>query len=356
MDNIRFQKSIDFLLENANPSIKLRVKKEILENITAEEETELQSQILAEKIVSFMAEKQQESGWIGLGFHGSSKNAGQYDNQETATKYMGEKALKGTPLLDKAMDAYASAEWTDLCYETKGHFHSEFEIPAYGPNIIRAACIARAHYDDVIDITPQIGVALESFRRVTEVDSIFDVSRPTKKCRLFNNGERWPCRYHLEMLAFTDSWKNESNIKMLAKSFKCLMRTDRPEIANTPVACWVGHAVGPLWYYSEGYSISANAINRFDTDGTRRVNFEKVEWLSRLGLYPYLKELRSEVDYIAEHIGDDGICGVPFYENEFRGWGPYAGLQLETDWKSKIRKACDITFRALLIMHYAGIR
>lgn len=39
------------------------------------------------------------------------------------------------------------------------------------------------------------------------------------------------------------------------------------------------------------------------------------------------------------------------YENEFRGWGPYSGLQLETDWRAKVRKDCDITFRALLILH-----
>ena len=80
---MKYQNSIAFLLENANPSIKLRVKKEVLGNITAEEEAELKKQILQEKIISFMAEKQQANGWIGLGFHGSNKNAGQYDNQET---------------------------------------------------------------------------------------------------------------------------------------------------------------------------------------------------------------------------------------------------------------------------------
>lgn len=113
-----FQKSIDFLLENANPSIKLRVKKEILGRITEEEEIGLKEQILQEKILRFMAEKQQQNGWIGLGFHGSNKNAGQYDNQETATKYMGEKGLQGTLILDKAMEAYITTKLTDLCYET----------------------------------------------------------------------------------------------------------------------------------------------------------------------------------------------------------------------------------------------
>lgn len=349
-------KMIDFLLENATPSIKLRVKNEILRDITNEEKNDLQMQILNEKIPRFIAEKQLPNGWIGLGFHGSNKNAGQYDNQEVATKYMGEKGLKGTTLLNRAMDAYTTTELTDFCYETKGNYYSEFEIPAFGQNIVRCACIARAHYDDVINIEPQINVALDSFRRVTEADSILDVSRPAKKYRLFNKNERWPCRYHMEILAFTDSWKTEANRKMLAESFSNLMRTDRPEIINTDVACWVGHAVGPLWYLNEGYSISANAIGLFDSEGIHRINFEKVEWLCRLGLYSYLPKLREEVDYIKESISADGICTVPFYENEFRGWGPYAGLQLETDWKSKKRKLCDITFRALLILHYADIK
>jgi hypothetical protein len=140
---------------------------------------------------------------------------------------------------------------------------------------------------------------------------------------------------------------------MLAEAFNKLMRTDRREIINTGVACWVGHAVGPLWYFSEGYSISTNAINRYDNDGIRRVNMEKVEWLVRCGLYHHIPKLKEEVEYILNNVNRDGIFEADIYVNEFRGWGPYAGLQLETDWKSKIRKACDITFRALLILHYA---
>lgn len=345
---------IAFLLENANPSIKLRVKKEVLGDISHDEEKAWQTQILNEKLPAFMAQKQQPNGWIGLGFHGSDKNSGQYDNQETATKYMGEKSLKGTELLDRAMDAFITTELPNHRCEVKGKVYNEFTVPAYGANLIRCACIARAGYADSIDIEPQIGVALESFRRVTEVDSIFDVSRPGKRFRLFNENERWPCRYHLEGLAFTDLWKSEDNIKMLAESFRCLMRTDRPEITSTPVACWVGHAVGPMWYLNEGYSVFTDALGFPDQSGVRRVNLEKTEWLCRCGLYPYLPQLKDAVGYIEEHIDGDGVCRVPFYEGEFRNWGPYAGLQLETDWRSKKRRACDVTFRALLIMHYAA--
>ena len=341
---------IDFLLANASPSIVLRTRRDILHNLTAADEETLQREILAEKIPQHIAAHQQPSGWIGLGFHGSSKRAGQYDNQETAVKFMGEKGLQGTPLLDGAVAAFTTTPLTDPIYETGGRLYSEFEIPAFGQGIIRAACIARAGYAAEVDITPQIGVALESFRRVTEVDSILDVSRPGKKCRLFNAGERWPCRYHLEILAFTDSWRTPANIAMLAEAFTRLMRTDRPEITQTPVACWVGHAVGPLWYLNEGWSISTGATNQPAPDGVRHINLEKVEWLCRCGLYPHLPALREEVDFMAAHIAD-GVCRVPFYENEFRGWGPYAGLQLEPDWRKSIRRDCDVTFRAAMILH-----
>lgn len=340
------QKMIDFLLNNAGPSIVLRVKKEILKDITEQEEKELQKQILDEKIIKLIAEKQQENGWIGLNFHGASKDAGQYDNQEVATKYMGEKGLQNTPVLDRAMEAFATMKPAELHYEAKGKVYSEFEVPAYGSNITRCACIARAHYDDIIDITPQINIALESFRRVTEVDSIFDVSRPTKKFRLFNENERWPCHYHLEILAFTDSWKNDDNINMLAESFKKLMRTDRPEIINTPVACWVGHPVGPAMYYSEGFSISN------DSDATHFVRLDKVEWMVRCGLYNRIPKLKEEVEYILNNVDESGICKIAVDEKGFRGWSPYFGLSLEADWRTKIRRACDITFRALLILNF----
>ena len=50
----KYGKSIDFLLDKANPSIRLRVKKEILKNISADEEEKLQADILNEKIIRFM--------------------------------------------------------------------------------------------------------------------------------------------------------------------------------------------------------------------------------------------------------------------------------------------------------------
>lgn len=74
-------KTIDFLLKNTNSSIHLRVKKEILGNITAQEEADLIAQIKEEPIYKLIVSCQKENGWLGNGFHGPNKNARLYENQ-----------------------------------------------------------------------------------------------------------------------------------------------------------------------------------------------------------------------------------------------------------------------------------
>lgn len=50
MNMKEIERMIDFMLKNANPSIVYRVKKEILQNISEEEEKQLQEQIMSEKL------------------------------------------------------------------------------------------------------------------------------------------------------------------------------------------------------------------------------------------------------------------------------------------------------------------
>ena len=117
-----YQKLIDFLRENANPSIRLRVKKEILGNITVAEDADLIAQIKEEPIYNLIATCQKENGWLGNGFHGPNKDAGPYENQEVDTKCLAEKAVgKNDPVLKRAMDAFVTTSLTDLCYRTKAN-------------------------------------------------------------------------------------------------------------------------------------------------------------------------------------------------------------------------------------------
>lgn len=355
-------KMITFLLKNANPSIKRRVKEEILHDLTLGEAAQYQSQILQEPNIKRCLACQLDDGWFGNGFHGTRKKAGQFENQETCTKYLGEKAVdKNTPVLKRSMEAFVSIPLDDLRYETGGRIINEFQYAAGGQNLIRCACIARAGYDDEIDITPQIQLSLDSFRRVLEVDSVLDVSRPIRngRQRVFKDYEKWPCKYHLDILAHTNTWKTKENIKLLADSITKLMKTDRPELVGLLPSIWIGHAVGPLGGFpSQGFSIKnsgylpGQVIVRDKALDT--YHLEYIEWLARCGVVQHIPDLCRAVDDIANAVDENGICHIPVLDDIFKGWGPYAGLQLEVDWKSKTRKACDITFRALLILHYSN--
>ena len=347
-----YQKLIDFLLENANPSIRLRVKKEILGSITAEEESELIAQIKEEPIYKLIASCQKKNGWLGNGFHGPNKDAGPYENQEVGTKWLAEKAVgKNDPVLKRAMDAFVTTELTDLCYRTKGKYFDEFRYAANGQNLIRCACIARAGYDDIIDIKPQIQLAFDSFRRVLEVDSILDITRIKKfngrEKRIFNDPENWPCYYLLDILAHTTSWKTEDNIKMLAEAVKKLMRTDRLE-CQVAGDSWVGYVLGTVGCLKEGYALG------YEKDGIHYTYLDRVEWLCRCGLAPYIPELQAEIDLLVRAVDENGACRAAVDEKQLKGISTYSGQQLETDWKTEIKKLCDITFRVLLIMFYSN--
>jgi len=358
-------KMIEFLLKNANPSIKRRVKNEILNNLTHEDAAIYQEQILTEPKIKQCFACQLENGWFGHGFHGTSKNVVQFENQETCTKYLGEKAIdKDTPQLKRSMAAFVDIPLNDLCYETRGKIIDEFKVTGQGQNLLRCACIARAGYGDVIDINPQIHLALDSFKRVLEVDSVLDVSRPIRagKQRVFNDYEKWPNRYLLDMLAHTDVWKNKENIEMIAASVAKMMRTDRQELigeAMIPLS-WLGYALGGLGTFpTQGLSIKCNGVYPTPILSQPRkpefYNMEYIYWFARCGIVPHIPILQEAVQDILNHVNDDGICHIPVADSLFKGWGPYAGLQLEVDWKSKVRKYCDITFRVLLILHYSKI-
>lgn len=348
--HITKEKIAAFLLANANPSIRYRVRTEILGEVVPEDEARaMQEEILAEPTVQLIAACQKENGWLGNGFHGPNRNAGPYENQEVGTKYLGEKLVfRDHPVLARAMDAYLTVPLDDPCYRTHGKYYDEFRYAANGQNIIRCACIARAGYADRIDIAPQIQLSLDSFRRVTEVDSILDISRIVKSAgkekRVFNKDERWPCWYHLDILAHTDAWKTPENVKILADSVNALMRTDRPD-KQVGADSWVGHVLGTTGCFKEGFSLR-------NSDGA--ILLDRVEWLCRCGIAPYVPALWEIVGGIAASVDENGVCRAAVDENQLRGFSTYGGQQLETDWKSPVRRDCDITYRALLILHYGG--
>ena len=202
-----------------------------------------------------------------------------------------------------------------------------------------------------------------------EVDSILDVTRqrrgrairsnPSGCYYTFKEGEKWPCRYHLDILAHTSAWKTEENIKIIADAVSKLMKTDHPELIGLAADSWVGYRLGTLGCFpSQGLTIKRacvlpSPISIEYRDKAECYDLEYLEWFARCGIVPYIPALQEAVKDIVAAVDEAGVCNIPVIEDAFKGWGPYAGMQLEVDWKNKISKDCDVTFRALLILHYA---
>jgi len=353
-------KMVSFLLENANPSIKKRVKSEILNDLTPQETVHYQEQILAEPIIQKIMTCQKENGWIG-----DIVNGGVY-TQGGAVHYLVQKAVdKSTPVLERAMDAFINVPLNDRCYNHRGQVYDEFKYPGMGPNLIRCGYIAAAGYDDVCNITPQIQLSLDSFKRVLAIDSVFDILHVTKKggkekyC--FNDYEKWPCVIHLGILAATHSWRSEENIKIISMAINEMMKTDKPELISFLPGSQVGCLGGV--FPAQGLTVMGSGvypspilcpIGHDGKDHNGKYHFTLLETFARCGVIPYVPALSKIVDEIAASIDNDGICRLPRVAEDLFRTRDYYGLQLETDWKSKTRKACDITFRALLILHYSG--
>jgi hypothetical protein len=93
-------KAITELLELACPSIKYRIKAEILGQSTSHKDlVELQSQILQDPTIKEVINWQQPDGWLGWDFHGAK-------SIETGIRILCEKGVhRGHPALAKALEA-----------------------------------------------------------------------------------------------------------------------------------------------------------------------------------------------------------------------------------------------------------
>ena len=144
-----------------------------------------------------------------------------------------------------------------------------------------------------------------------------------------------------------------------------MMKTDDPELVSYVPNGQAGTGCVGGVFPVQGLTVMGSGIypspimcpvgaNGKDYNG--KYHFELIGWFARCGIVSYVPILNKIVNEITESIDGDGVCRLSMVADDvFKNWNKFGGLQLEVDWKSKTRKACDITFRALLILHYSNI-
>lgn len=334
-------KTVKFLLDNAGPSIRYRVKKEILNDIESYEEEKLQSHIIKDKLIQEFIERQNSDGWIDEDFH-SEKGI------ETAIRVLSEKGVLSHQFqIQKMLNELEKREDTfdKGCLFNVGKVLDEKGFG--GSQLIRATVFAYAGIENKEFIREQIQSAIDKFKFVLSVDKIEDITEEYKSKLIFKDEVKWPSIYDLRLLAFTKTWRSKENEKIIISSIRHLIRLSPiPDIHVLK-----GHQlIAPASFCMHDFCPDMSTFK----DKDWMIWFHRMELLSRLGIVKYIEELKSQVDFLMNILNEnEGIFKKRLSHYYFTKWGTYIGLALEKDWRTEKRRMCDLTFRSLLILYYS---
>ena len=356
-------KSINYLLKNAGPVIKYRLKKELLGGITPDEEVALLDEIQNMPNYKLVESYVKPNGYIGIGAHSPDRfMETRFQDGETAARLLSNYAIpKDWPIVANFVSAMRS---DNILYEEFCARELErFEKRNLGLNcggglmVILYTMQALLGYGDDSKVLPFQSISLKAFAAVKDISSLADITKfnPNLK-RKYNYpyvepDDFLPCQYHLETLAHTNSWRTEANVAMLADAINNLNAVMRDD---NEVSIKVGSRyIGPGWAYIRPfYPFSPTGMP---------TRLKELTHLAMLGVGENVPILRETADAILENLAEnDGVLKMTFetlYQKKafvegFKYSTPYAEIGLEADYRKPDALRCNLTFWAVQFLYY----
>lgn len=335
--------AIDELLKFACPSIKYRIRSEILgEDIKSKTMVDLHDQILQDPAVREVLSWQQPDGWLGWAFHGAKST-------EEGIRILGEKGVhRSHPALAKALTALEyHTERLDRGIGKVGKILDEQKFG--GSLMIRATVCAYTGLENKPFIEDQIGIALNVFKAVLAVNSIADLAENYRGKLVYKPEIVLPSIYHLRLLAFTHNWRTNAHQHLVTEAVKRL-------ITLSPLpAIYVrnrSQLIAPATFGMQNFCSQMDLMD----DAQWMMWFHRMECFSRLGVVAGIPELRQQLFTLENLLDTKGFFTKRLMHPYFTKWGCYTGLMLESDWRTQKRRMYDLTFRTMLILHYAEVK
>jgi hypothetical protein len=328
------------LLDSACPSIKYRIRSEILGQAPASTGMDaLQDQIMHDPTVQEVLSWQQPDGWLARDFHGSKSS-------ESGIRILCEKGVsRHQPQLVRVLEALEGhPERLDRGIGKAGRILDELGFG--GAWMIRATVFAYAGLEDKSFVKEQVDQALVGFEAVLEVNAVKEIVEEYKGRLVFKPGASWPGIYHLRLLAFTRKWRTGENMAMLVKAIERLNQlSPLPYIYVRSKSQWVA----PASFCMHEFNPNMESMD----DAGWMMWFHRMECLARLGVIPAIPELKRQVGRLENLLGaQEGWFTRKLNHPYFNRWGAYTGLRLEPDWRHAKSRVYDLTFRSMLIRHY----
>lgn len=329
-------KSLEYLLNDSCPTIAMRIREEIYgEKLSKEEKADCLARIINQTTVKKVLEWQSKEGYFGTRFHTPPSNSKVWSH-EGCVRYLLEMGLDLSFLpLKKSLEVLLLEGWERECTgKAAEHF---------GAGNIKASLFAQAGLEDYDFMKQWMDVALQAFRFIYEGDDLTDIVIPYKDKQIFVEGKYLPNIYHLRILAFTYSWRNQKNIAMIIEAFEKLYK-------------WLPIQPAYIKYKSQLIAPAGNIAYEYNNDLCKIDKKFAYHWLSfyeliaRMGMLhdksPFRRHFENLLSYLNEN---QGLFLEKYDKKAFVSWSGYSGMSLEDNWRNHKNQINDLTFRVYLI-------
>lgn len=365
-------KSIDFLLENAGPVIKYRLRNEILCDLNTTEEEYLLEQIYQTPYFKLLQSYVKPNGYIGSGMHswdnwrGVKLHETPLQDGESAARLL---AYYGVPKTHPLIANFIAALRDEDILRKEFSYISP-EIPRFEhrfDGLNNGNCLMALIYtlqamlgygDDYEDIRRFQQISLQGFKRVLEISSLEELTKFNVNTKRSYNypyieaDEYFPNTYTLALLSYTQSWRSEDNVKMLAETINHINTIMKPD--NNMHIRINGKYVGPC-------AALIRPFRAFKPDLIDSILYRRpLTEIAMLGVGENVNVIRETVANIEEALEGDGILRLNFELPHNKRYSPkkieyptpYVDIRLEPDYSTKNALLCDLTFWAVQLLFY----
>lgn len=360
-------KSIEFLLNNAGPVIQYRLRKEIIGNISAQEEKRFLNEIYELPYFKLVQKYVKSDGYIGSGMHswdnwrGTVLHETPLQDGETAARLLCYYAIpKEHPIVAdfvKAMrdEKIIKQEFSYITPEAE-RYDNRF-IGIHNGNCLGALIYTMQailgygdEHDDLIEFQQ---IALKGFERILQISSLDEILKKRKgtekkyKLPYIESDEFFPNGYTLETLAYTKAWRTKKNIQMLADAFNHINKIMKPDNQI--------HVKVKSRYYAPCYAL-VTPIKAFAPDYINIINYRRIlTEIAMLGVGDKVSVIKESLEAISTATNDEGILKINLTQPHNKHYSPknieyptpYVDVRLEENYKFGHGLDCDLTFWAV---------
>lgn len=360
-------KSIDFLLNHAGPVIQYRLRKEIMGNITLQEEKQFLKAIYELPYLQLVQKYVKPNGYIGSGMHswnnwrGTVLHETPLQDGETAARLLCYYAIpKEHPIVADFVKAMRNEEVIKQEFS-----YIPPEIERYNNRFIgirNGNCLGALLYtmqailgygDDYDDLIEFQQIALKGFERILQMSSLDEILKKRKgtekkyKRPYIESDEYFPNGYTLEVLAYTKAWRTEKNIQMLADAFDHINEIMKPDNQM--------HVKIKSRYYAPCFALVV-PIRAFDTNRIDTINYRRVlTEMAMTGVGNRVGVIKESLEAISAATNDEGILKMNLAQPHNKYYSPmnidyptpYVDMRLEENYKNGYGLDCDLTFWAV---------